>query len=278
MTARSNSRSRPASTLGSPRLPARPRRVRRCGHGSPPWSPSAHPAPTPPRDPESLCYLDADVRPSAEHRIDLPQPPLDSGFEARAVSPYPEMGAYDVLLCDPQATFTSLPKRSDQHPGSVPSDFVPREEAVASAAFVRQRSAASSTSEYPQQVAGRGTSDRASPLPGLLGPRRLPLCSSGRDPQALAARTDPQRGASRANSSTKASPSCPDSPPASTARPPRRPSTIAAGLAHHRAGTARDAIAVSVPDPSIPRPARPRGSCGARGAAAPTSGRGIQSP
>ena len=100
--------------------------------------------------------LTPNVQPSPEHQIDPPQLPLDSGFEARAVSPYREMGAYEVLWCDPQATFKSLSKRFAQHPGSVPSDFVPREDAIASATFVKQRFAASSISRFGVCVHGAG--------------------------------------------------------------------------------------------------------------------------
>ena len=87
---------------------------------------------------------------------------LRSSFEERAVSPYREMGAYEILWSDPRATFKSLSKRFAQHPGNVPSDFVPREDAIACAAFVRQRFAAASiarfgvcvhgTSEYPERL------------------------------------------------------------------------------------------------------------------------------
>lgn len=96
------------------------------------------------------------MKPSTEHQIDPPHLPFDSSFEARAVSPYREMGAYEVLWCDPQATFKSLSKRFAQRPGSVPSDFVPREDAIASAAFVKQRFAASSISRFGVRVHGAG--------------------------------------------------------------------------------------------------------------------------
>lgn len=87
---------------------------------------------------------------------------LRSSFEERAVSPYREMGAYEILWSDPRATFKSLSKRFTQHPGNVPSDFVPREDAISCAALVRQRFAAASitrfgvcvhgTSEYPERL------------------------------------------------------------------------------------------------------------------------------
>ena len=96
------------------------------------------------------------VQPTTEPRTNLPRLPLESDFEARAVSPYREMGAYEVLWSDPQATFKSLSKRFAQYPGSVPSDFVPREDAVACAAFVRQRLAAASIFRFGVSVHGTG--------------------------------------------------------------------------------------------------------------------------
>lgn len=84
------------------------------------------------------------------------QLPLDTSFEARAVSPYREMGAYEVLWSDPRTTFRSLSKRFADHPGSVPSDFVSREDAIACAAFVQQRLAAASISRFGVRVHGAG--------------------------------------------------------------------------------------------------------------------------
>ena len=96
------------------------------------------------------------VQPTAEQETAPPQLPSESGFETRAVSPYREMGAYEVLWSDPRVTFKSLSKRFAQHPGSVPSDFVPREDAIACAAFVRQRFAAASVARFGVRVHGAG--------------------------------------------------------------------------------------------------------------------------
>ena len=91
-------------------------------------------------------------------------PRLDLGadFEARAVSPYREMGAYEVLWADVRTTFKSLANRFGQYPNSVPSDFVPREDAIECAAFVKERLTAASiarfgvcvhgTAEYPERL------------------------------------------------------------------------------------------------------------------------------
>lgn len=87
---------------------------------------------------------------------------LRSSFEERAISPYREVGAYEILWSDPRATFKSLSKYFAQYPGSVPSDFAPREDAISCAASVRHRFVAASiarfgvcvygASEYPERL------------------------------------------------------------------------------------------------------------------------------
>ena len=62
-----------------------------------------------------------------------------SDFQSRAVSPFHEMGAYEALWADRSTTFKSLSERFAQHPGSVPSDFVPQTEARNCADFVKER-------------------------------------------------------------------------------------------------------------------------------------------
>ena len=79
-----------------------------------------------------------------------------SDFEARAVSPYREMGAYEVLWSDASTSFKSLSKRFGQHPDSVPSDFVAQEHAIECAAFVKRRLAAGSVSRFGICVHGAG--------------------------------------------------------------------------------------------------------------------------
>ena len=92
------------------------------------------------------------------------EPPFaqkEAEFEARAVSPFREMGAYEVLWSDRQTTFRSLSERFRRHPGSVPSDFVPHEDAYTCAAFVKQRLEAADirfgvcvhgAGEYPEKL------------------------------------------------------------------------------------------------------------------------------
>ena len=77
-------------------------------------------------------------------------------FEARAISPYREMGAYEVLWSDVGTTFKSLSKRFGQRPDSVPSDFVAPDDAMDCAAFVKRRLADASVSRFGIRVHGAG--------------------------------------------------------------------------------------------------------------------------
>ena len=96
----------------------------------------------------------ATMQPVTEPEIGRLQFGRGSSFEERAISPYREMGAYEILWSDPRATFKSLSKRFAQHPGNVPSDFVPREDAISCAAFVMQRFAAASIARFGVCVHG----------------------------------------------------------------------------------------------------------------------------
>ena len=73
-----------------------------------------------------------------------------SEFAARAVSPFREMGAYEVLWSAPGATFRSLAERFAALPGSVPSDFVGR------AAAVRRRFVEAGVGRFGVRVHGAG--------------------------------------------------------------------------------------------------------------------------
>ena len=86
----------------------------------------------------------------------MPHLPFEAGFEARAVSPFREMGAYEALWSDPHTTFRSLSKRFAEHPGSVPSDFVPPGDAEECATFVQQRFTAAQISHFGVRVHGAG--------------------------------------------------------------------------------------------------------------------------
>ncbi len=90
----------------------------------------------------------------SEPMVAPPNVPLAGQTDERSVSPYLEMGAYEALWSDPKATFKSLSRRFASSPGSLPSDFVPEEEALACARFVKDRFAAASISRFGVCVHG----------------------------------------------------------------------------------------------------------------------------
>lgn len=79
-----------------------------------------------------------------------------SDFQTRAISPFHEMGAYEALWSARDTTFKSLSKQFAQHPGSVPSDFVPRKEAHDSAVEVKQRFDDAEVESFGVRVHGAG--------------------------------------------------------------------------------------------------------------------------
>ena len=79
-----------------------------------------------------------------------------SDFQARAVSPFHEMGAYEALWSKQDATFRSLSERFAQRPGSVPSDFVPQAEAHECAVFVKRRFEEAEVEGFGVRVYGAG--------------------------------------------------------------------------------------------------------------------------
>ena len=104
----------------------------------------------------SCAMVTTIVEPTTNREITTPRLDFGSDFEARAVSPYREMGAYEVLWSDARATFKSLATRFGQHPDSVPSDFVAPEDAIECAAFVKQRLTAASIARFGVCVHGTG--------------------------------------------------------------------------------------------------------------------------
>ena len=86
--------------------------------------------------------------------MDLPL--SESGFEARAVSPFREMGAYEALWSVPRTTFRSLSRRFASHPGSLPSDFVPPAEAHECARFVKRTFDEAGIERFGVRVHGAG--------------------------------------------------------------------------------------------------------------------------
>lgn len=70
----------------------------------------------------------------------MPEPAFGiPDFEARAVSPFREMGAYEALWTDPKADFRRLARLFGERPGSLPSAFVSAEEAHKCARHVMTR-------------------------------------------------------------------------------------------------------------------------------------------
>lgn len=61
---------------------------------------------------------------SPSYAIELP------GSALRAISPYREMGAYEALWSELRASFKWIADKFREHPGALPSDFVPEETAV----------------------------------------------------------------------------------------------------------------------------------------------------
>ena len=96
------------------------------------------------------------VQTSTERETTTPRFHFGSDFEGRTVSPYREMGAYEVLWSEARTTFKSLASRFGQRPDSVPSDFVARDDAIKCAGFVKQRFTAASITRFGVSVHGTG--------------------------------------------------------------------------------------------------------------------------
>ena len=77
-------------------------------------------------------------------------------FGGHTISPFQEMGAYEVLWSQPGTTFKSLSKHFAHHPGSVPSDFVSPGDANESATFVKQRFKDAHVNKFGVRVHGDG--------------------------------------------------------------------------------------------------------------------------
>src|ERR1700756_3586415 len=48
----------------------------------------------------------------------------------RPISPYREFGAYEALWTEKPASFRWIAEKFSQHPGAVPSDFIPEQDAL----------------------------------------------------------------------------------------------------------------------------------------------------
>ena len=79
-----------------------------------------------------------------------------SDLEARAISPFREMGAYEALWTEPKTTFKSLSERFARNPDSIPSDFVPRDRAHECAVLVKQRFEDAGIERFGVRIHGAG--------------------------------------------------------------------------------------------------------------------------
>jgi DNA processing protein len=77
-------------------------------------------------------------------------------FEARAISPLRELGAYEALWEDPEASFKTISEKFAARPGAVPSDFVPARRADECAHFVQERFREAHIDRYGVRVHGAG--------------------------------------------------------------------------------------------------------------------------
>ena len=77
-------------------------------------------------------------------------------FEARAVSPLRELGAYEALWADNRTSFKSLSEQFAERPGAVPSDFVSEVKAAECAEFVLRRFQEAEVHRFGVRVYGAG--------------------------------------------------------------------------------------------------------------------------
>ncbi len=77
-------------------------------------------------------------------------------FEARAISPLTEMGAYEALWDKPETTFKTLSEKFALRPDAVPSDFVSPTKAREYADFVQRRFREAEVKRFGVRVHGAG--------------------------------------------------------------------------------------------------------------------------
>jgi len=75
---------------------------------------------------------------------------------SRPISPYRELGAYEALWTEKQASFRTIAEKFREHPGSVPSDFVPEPEALQYAETARNILADAGVTQFGIRVHGAG--------------------------------------------------------------------------------------------------------------------------
>ena len=111
------------------------------------------------------------------------------------------MGAYEALWARPGATFKSLSEKFARRPGSIPSDFVPQNEADECARFARRRFEEAGIGAFGVRVLGAGEyparlRDAARP-PVLLYCQGWWDLSSSRSIAVVGTRTPSQEGLAR---------------------------------------------------------------------------------
>jgi hypothetical protein len=77
-------------------------------------------------------------------------------FDLRAISPLRELGAYEALWDEPNATFKTLSEKFAARPDAVPSDFVPPVKAREYAEFVQRRFREADVTRFGVRVHGAG--------------------------------------------------------------------------------------------------------------------------
>src|SRR5215470_8494536 len=88
----------------------------------------------------------------------------ETGSLARPISPYREFGAYEALWTEKPASFKWIAEKFSEHPGALPSDFVPEPAALKYAQTARDILAHAGvshfgiiihgTGEYPEKLQG----------------------------------------------------------------------------------------------------------------------------
>src|SRR5687767_5140391 len=74
----------------------------------------------------------------------------------RPISPYREFGAYEALWTEKPASFRWIAQKFAERPGSLPSDFVPEDEALRYAEIARSILAKAGVTQFGIRVHGAG--------------------------------------------------------------------------------------------------------------------------
>ena len=86
-----------------------------------------------------------------------PELALGNGdIDSLAISPLRELGAYEALWDNPDASFKTISEKFAARPGALPSDFVPAKKAGEYADFVRERFRAAHIDRFGVRVHGAG--------------------------------------------------------------------------------------------------------------------------